>query len=83
MTGGIGAAEDRTMNRVKISIRVALLSILGLAPIFGACVTTNQLQNFIRTEIAIVTTQILTEPIDDMLQDLTGPQIIEEVVPSI
>ncbi len=55
----------------------------GLTPIFGACVTTNQLQDFIRSEIAAVSTQILTEPITDSLIDLTGPQVVEEVVPSI
>ena len=56
---------------------------VGLTPIFGACVTTNQLQDFIRSEIAAVSTQIFTEPITDSLIDLTGPQVLEEVVPSI
>ena len=62
---------------------VAAGTAAGLTPIFGACVTTNQLQDFIRSEIAAVSTQILTEPITDSLIDLTGPQVVEEVVPSI
>lgn len=55
----------------------------GVAPAFGACVTTNQLKDFVRTEIAVVSTQIITEPINDYLFDLTGPQVVEEVVPSL
>ncbi len=71
------------MNRIIRLAKVGVLCALGLAPIFGACVTTNQLQDFIRSEIAIIGTQILTEPITDSLLDLTGPQVVEEVVPSI
>ena len=65
--------------------RFAKLAVVaaGMTPIFGACVTTNQLQDFIRSEIAAVSTQIITEPITDSLIDLTGPQVVEEVVPSI
>jgi hypothetical protein len=54
---------------------------MGL-PAFG-CVTTNQLKDFVRTEIAVVATQLLTEPVNQSLFDLTGPQVIEEIVPSI
>lgn len=57
------------------------IASMGL-PAFG-CVTTNQLKDFVRTEIAVVATQLLTEPVNQSLFDLTGPQVIEEIVPSI
>ncbi len=71
------------MNRIIGLAKFGLLSAIGLMPFFGACVTTNQLQDFMRSEIAIIGTQILTEPITDSLLDLTGPQVVEEIVPSI
>ncbi len=74
------------MNNIRRLARFGVVAAgtgAGLTPIFGACVTTNQLQDFIRSEIAAVSTQILTEPITDSLIDLTGPQVVEEVVPSI
>ena len=71
------------MNRIIGLAKFGLLSAIGLMPLFGACVTTNQLQDFMRSEIAIIGTQILTEPITDSLLDLTGPQVVEEIVPSI
>ncbi len=70
------------MNNIRRFAKFGVIAA-GLTPIFGACVTTNQLQDFIRSEIAAVSTQILTEPITDSLADLTGPQVVEEVVPSI
>ena len=73
----------RTMNRWRDHLRMLILAAAGVPAIFGACVTTNQLQDFIRTEIAAVGTQILTEPVNDALGELVGPQVIEEVVPSI
>ena len=70
------------MNNIRRFTKFSVVAA-GLTPIFGACVTTNQLQDFIRSEIAAVSTQIITEPITDLLIDLTGPQVVEEVVPSI
>ena len=70
------------MNNIRRFATFGVVAV-GLTPIFGACVTTNQLQDFIRSEIAAVSTQVLTEPITDSLADLTGPQVVEEVVPSI
>ena len=64
-------------------VRFIAITAVGLTPIFGACVTTNQLQDFIRGEIAVIGTQLLTDPITDSLIDLTGPQVVEEIVPSI
>lgn len=67
------------------AMRGCLIAVLAgnLAPLFGTCTTTNQLKDFIRTEIAVVSTQIITEPINDSLFALTGPQVVEEVVPSL
>ncbi len=70
------------MNNIRRLAKFGVVAV-GLTPIFGACITTNQLQDFIRGEIAAVGTPILTEPITDSLIDLTGPQVVEEVVPSI
>ncbi len=81
------AGQDRRfqgelMNNIRRLAKFGVVAA-GLTPIFGACVTTNQLQDFIRSEIAAVSTQILTEPITNSLIDLTGPQVVEEVVPSL
>ncbi|MCH8054276.1 MAG: hypothetical protein IH895_09460 [Planctomycetes bacterium] len=70
------------MNNIRRFAKFGVVAA-GLTPIFGACITTNQLQDFIRSEIAAVSTQILTEPITNSLIDLTGPQVVEEVVPSL
>ena len=71
------------MSSISRTIKLGLVALPGLCPLFGACVTTNQLQDFIRGEIAVISTQILTDPINDQLFDLTGPQVVEEIVPSI
>lgn len=71
------------MNMMIRLTKVIAVIATGLVPLFGACVTTNQLQDFIRSEIAVVATQILTDPINASLSELTGPQVVEEVVPSI
>ena len=71
------------MSSISRTIKLAVVACIGLCPVFGACVTTNQLQDFIRGEIAVISTQILTDPINASLSDLTGPQVVEEMVPSI
>jgi uncharacterized membrane protein len=71
------------MNRFRHLTKLLPIVVAGVLPQFGACVTTNQLKDFVRTEIAIVATQIVTDPINGALADLTGPQVVEEVVPSI
>ncbi len=71
------------MTTLRRRLKLGVIALAGLAPIFGACVTTNELRDFILTEIAVVSTNIIADPIDDSLSSLVGPQVVEEVVPSI
>lgn len=65
---------------VRRKLLIALAA--GLLPAVG-CVTTNQFKDFVRSEIALIVTQMISDPIEDDLADLAGPQVVEEVVPSI
>ncbi len=63
--------------------RMMIWATFATLPLFNTCVTNNQLQGFIHTEMASLTTQVVTEPFTTALHDLTGPQITEEEVPSL
>jgi len=71
------------MKRLAFLRKLYWLAAVALLGQFGGCVTTNQLKDFIRTEIALVATQLASGPINDSLADMAGPQVLEEVVPSI
>lgn len=70
------------MQKIKLVRKICLIAGSIYLPAFG-CVTTNQLKDFIRTEIAIVGSQVIAEPINDSLAGLTGPQVVEEIVPAL
>ncbi|MCG3137022.1 MAG: hypothetical protein HJJLKODD_00863 [Phycisphaerae bacterium] len=71
------------MKPIKRMMQVLTVVTAGMVWQAGGCATTNQWHEFIRTEIAVLATQIVSDPLTQPFEDLTGPQVVEEVVPSL
>ncbi len=68
--------------RRRIWLKIVMLCGMSILPQLG-CFTGAQFEAFLAAELALLGTRLIADPVTNEIEELAGPQIVEEVVPSL